>query len=45
MPINYGLYATETFDEFNHSNEIGPGVYDIPSPNIHNTQQVVALTK
>ncbi|HEX5656139.1 MAG TPA: 5-methyltetrahydropteroyltriglutamate--homocysteine S-methyltransferase, partial [Polyangiales bacterium] len=33
------------FDAFAYPNEIGPGVYDIHSPNVPSEQQVVALMK
>jgi 5-methyltetrahydropteroyltriglutamate--homocysteine methyltransferase len=33
------------FDDFNYPNEIGPGVYDIHSPNVPNTQHIVDLMK
>lgn len=35
----------DVFDHFNYPNEIGPGVYDIHSPNIPNTEQIVNLMK
>lgn len=31
------------FDDFNYPNEIGPGVYDIHSPNIPSTEAIVSL--
>jgi 5-methyltetrahydropteroyltriglutamate--homocysteine methyltransferase len=33
----------DAFDNFNYPNEIGPGVYDIHSPNIPTEQHIVAL--
>lgn len=33
------------FEQFNYPNDIGPGVYDIHSPNIPATEQVVGLIK
>lgn len=33
----------EAFDDFNYPNEIGPGVYDIHSPNIPSVEQIVDL--
>jgi len=33
----------EVFDDFNYPNEIGPGVYDIHSPNIPSKEQIVSL--
>ncbi|MEY4683675.1 MAG: hypothetical protein RLZ25_134 [Pseudomonadota bacterium] len=33
----------DAFDEFNYPNEIGPGVYDIHSPNIPSEQHIVDL--
>lgn len=33
----------DVFDDFEYPNEIGPGVYDIHSPNIPTTQQIVGL--
>ena len=33
----------DAFDEFRYPNEIGPGVYDIHSPNIPSTAHIVAL--
>ncbi|WP_297448981.1 5-methyltetrahydropteroyltriglutamate--homocysteine S-methyltransferase [Ferrovum sp.] len=35
----------EAFDQFKYPNAIGPGVYDIHSPNIPTTQQVVELMR
>jgi 5-methyltetrahydropteroyltriglutamate--homocysteine methyltransferase len=35
----------DAFDNFNYPNEIGPGVYDIHSPNIPSQQQIVNLMK
>lgn len=35
----------DAFDEFEYPNEIGPGVYDIHSPNIPSQAQVVNLMK
>ncbi|BBL73946.1 5-methyltetrahydropteroyltriglutamate--homocysteine S-methyltransferase [Methylomagnum ishizawai] len=35
----------DAFDSFNYPNEIGPGVYDIHSPNIPTQEHIVALMK
>ena len=35
----------DVFNEFNYPNEIGPGVYDIHSPNIPTVEQIVVLMK
>jgi len=35
----------DAFDSFNYPNEIGPGVYDIHSPNIPTQEQIVQLMK
>ncbi len=35
----------DAFDNFNYPNEIGPGVYDIHSPNIPTEQQMIDLMK
>ena len=35
----------DAFEEFHYPNEIGPGVYDIHSPNIPNQEQVVNLMR
>lgn len=35
----------DAFDSFQYPNEIGPGVYDIHSPNIPSQAQIVALMK
>ncbi len=35
----------EAFEDFVYPNEIGPGVYDIHSPNVPNTQQIIELMK
>ena len=35
----------DVFDQFNYPNEIGPGVYDIHSPNIPTRKQMVNLMK
>jgi 5-methyltetrahydropteroyltriglutamate--homocysteine methyltransferase len=35
----------DVFNEFNYPNEIGPGVYDIHSPNIPTVEQIVLLMK
>ncbi|MDC9724673.1 MAG: 5-methyltetrahydropteroyltriglutamate--homocysteine S-methyltransferase [Gammaproteobacteria bacterium] len=35
----------DVFNEFNYPNEIGPGVYDIHSPNIPTVEQIVLLIK
>lgn len=33
----------DAFEDFNYPNEIGPGVYDIHSPNIPSVEQIVTL--
>ncbi|MDY6943898.1 MAG: 5-methyltetrahydropteroyltriglutamate--homocysteine S-methyltransferase, partial [Pseudomonadota bacterium] len=33
----------DVFEEFEYPNEIGPGVYDIHSPNIPAQEQIIAL--
>ncbi|MDF1588211.1 MAG: 5-methyltetrahydropteroyltriglutamate--homocysteine S-methyltransferase [Gammaproteobacteria bacterium] len=33
----------DVFNEFNYPNDIGPGVYDIHSPNIPSVEQIVSL--
>ncbi|MGK5076362.1 5-methyltetrahydropteroyltriglutamate--homocysteine S-methyltransferase [Janthinobacterium sp. ZB1P44] len=35
----------DAFDDFNYPNEIGPGVYDIHSPNIPSQEQMVTLMR
>ena len=35
----------DAFENFNYPNDIGPGVYDIHSPNIPNTQHIVDLMR
>ncbi|OUS01261.1 5-methyltetrahydropteroyltriglutamate--homocysteine S-methyltransferase [Gammaproteobacteria bacterium 54_18_T64] len=35
----------DVFDEFHYPNQIGPGVYDIHSPNIPTVEAIVALMK
>ena len=35
----------DAFDAFNYPNEIGPGVYDIHSPNIPSEEHIVELMK
>lgn len=35
----------DAFDDFRYPNEIGPGVYDIHSPNIPTTEHIVQLMK
>jgi len=35
----------DVFDDFNYPNEIGPGVYDIHSPNVPSTKHIVDLMK
>lgn len=35
----------KAFEEFNYPNEIGPGVYDIHSPNIPSEEWIVDLVK
>lgn len=38
-----GMELLDTFDNFKYPNEIGPGVYDIHSPNIPTQEHIVAL--
>lgn len=33
----------DAFEDFNYPNEIGPGIYDIHSPNIPSVEQTVTL--
>jgi 5-methyltetrahydropteroyltriglutamate--homocysteine methyltransferase len=33
----------DAFDDFNYPNDIGPGVYDIHSPNIPSQEHIVTL--
>ncbi len=35
----------DAFDDFNYPNEIGPGVYDIHSPNVPTQEQIVRLMR
>jgi len=35
----------DAFESFKYPNEIGPGVYDIHSPNIPDTQKIISLIK
>jgi 5-methyltetrahydropteroyltriglutamate--homocysteine methyltransferase len=35
----------DAFDNFNYPNEIGPGVYDIHSPNIPSREHIVQLMR
>jgi 5-methyltetrahydropteroyltriglutamate--homocysteine methyltransferase len=35
----------DAFDEFSYPNDIGPGVYDIHTPNIPSQEQIVALMR
>jgi 5-methyltetrahydropteroyltriglutamate--homocysteine methyltransferase len=35
----------DAFDDFNYPNEIGPGVYDIHSPNVPSTEHIVDLIR
>jgi 5-methyltetrahydropteroyltriglutamate--homocysteine methyltransferase len=35
----------DTFENFNYPNEIGPGVYDIHSPNIPTSEHIMALMR
>ncbi|MDE2423415.1 MAG: 5-methyltetrahydropteroyltriglutamate--homocysteine S-methyltransferase [Betaproteobacteria bacterium] len=39
------LELLDVFEHFNYPNEIGPGVYDIHSPNIPTVDQIVQLIK
>lgn len=38
-----GLELLEAFADFEYPNEIGPGVYDIHSPRVPSTEEIVAL--
>jgi 5-methyltetrahydropteroyltriglutamate--homocysteine methyltransferase len=35
----------KAFEEFNYPNDIGPGVYDIHSPNIPDTKEIAQLIR
>ena len=35
----------EAFEHFDYPNEIGPGVYDIHSPNVPNVEWIVGLLR
>jgi len=35
----------DAFDAFEYPNQIGPGVYDIHSPNVPSEQQIVSLMR
>lgn len=35
----------DAFEDFDYPNEIGPGVYDIHSPNVPNVEWIVALLR
>jgi 5-methyltetrahydropteroyltriglutamate--homocysteine methyltransferase len=37
------MQLLDAFDDFNYPNQIGPGVYDIHSPNIPSQEQIVQL--
>jgi 5-methyltetrahydropteroyltriglutamate--homocysteine methyltransferase len=37
------MHLLDAFDRFEYPNEIGPGVYDIHSPNVPSEQQIVDL--
>jgi 5-methyltetrahydropteroyltriglutamate--homocysteine methyltransferase len=39
------MQLLDAFDDFNYPNQIGPGVYDIHSPNIPSQEQVVQLMR
>ncbi|VAW60956.1 5-methyltetrahydropteroyltriglutamate--homocysteine methyltransferase [hydrothermal vent metagenome] len=39
------MQLLDVFDDFNYPNEIGPGVYDIHSPNVPSTKHIVDLMK
>ncbi|MFL6676599.1 MAG: 5-methyltetrahydropteroyltriglutamate--homocysteine S-methyltransferase [Massilia sp.] len=39
------MQLLDAFDDFNYPNEIGPGVYDIHSPNIPSQDQIVQLMR
>jgi len=38
-----GSLTLDAFENFNYPNEIGPGVYDIHSPNIPTQDQIIQL--
>lgn len=38
-----GMELLEAFDRFNYANEVGPGVYDIHSPRVPSTEEMVEL--
>lgn len=40
-----GMKLMDAFDHFKYPNEIGPGVYDIHSPNIPTEEHMIALMK
>ncbi|MDR0610610.1 MAG: 5-methyltetrahydropteroyltriglutamate--homocysteine S-methyltransferase [Planctomycetaceae bacterium] len=40
-----GMQLLEAFQEFEYPNEIGPGVYDIHSPRIPSTEEIIGLLK
>jgi 5-methyltetrahydropteroyltriglutamate--homocysteine methyltransferase len=39
------MQLLDAFDDFNYPNQIGPGVYDIHSPNIPSQEQIVQLMR
>jgi len=40
-----GMELLEAFDRFNYANEVGPGVYDIHSPRVPSTEEMVELLR
>ncbi|MBD8894701.1 5-methyltetrahydropteroyltriglutamate--homocysteine S-methyltransferase [Desulfovibrio desulfuricans] len=40
-----GMELLEAFDRFNYANEVGPGVYDIHSPRVPSTEEIVELLR
>ena len=38
-----GMELLDAFDRFNYANEVGPGVYDIHSPRVPSTEEMVEL--
>ena len=39
------LELLDAFDDFNYPNDIGPGVYDIHSPNVPSSEAIVSLMR
>ena len=40
-----GMELLEAFERFNYANEVGPGVYDIHSPRVPSTEEMVELLR